>query len=224
MSIHSWEQLMEQEQAKGVLAPIRQFLEHEYSEKTIYPARENIFRALEMTPLDQVRVVILGQDPYHGPNQAQGFSFSVPADEKIPPSLRNIYQEISQEYQQPVRRSGDLSDWASQGVLLLNSILTVEQGKPMSHANIGWQQFTDAILQTLNGLDQPIVFMLWGAQARKAKRFLTNPDHLILESAHPSPLSASRGFFGSGQFLKANEYLVSKGARPIDWTRSNLPS
>ncbi|WP_304769697.1 uracil-DNA glycosylase, partial [Ileibacterium valens] len=187
MSIQNWEQLIEQEEAKGTFDTLRPYLDQAYKERIIYPAKENIFRALEMTPLDKVRVVILGQDPYHGPNQAQGFSFSVPANEKIPPSLRNIYQEIFNEYQTPVQRSGDLSDWASQGVLLLNSILTVEQGKPMSHSNLGWQNFTDDILRVLNEQNQPIVFMLWGAQARKAKRFLNNPNHLILESVHPSP-------------------------------------
>lgn len=222
MSIQNWEQLIEQEEAKGTFDTLRPYLDQAYKERIIYPAKENIFRALEMTPLDKVRVVILGQDPYHGPNQAQGFSFSVPANEKIPPSLRNIYQEIFNEYQTPVQRSGDLSDWASQGVLLLNSILTVEQGKPMSHSNLGWQNFTDDILRVLNVQNQPIVFMLWGAQARKAKRFLNNPNHLILESVHPSPLSANRGFFNSGQFKKANEFLESKGESPIDWAKSNL--
>ncbi|WP_304683664.1 uracil-DNA glycosylase [Ileibacterium valens] len=222
MSIQNWEQLIEQEEAKGTFDTLRPYLDQAYKEQIIYPAKENIFRALEMTPLDKVRVVILGQDPYHGPNQAQGFSFSVPANEKIPPSLRNIYQEIFNEYQTPVQRSGDLSDWASQGVLLLNSILTVEQGKPMSHSNLGWQNFTDDILRVLNEQNQPIVFMLWGAQARKAKRFLNNPNHLILESVHPSPLSANRGFFNSGQFKKANEFLESKGEPPIDWAKSNL--
>lgn len=217
MPVNTWESLIKEEEARGIFAPIRQFLEKAYEEKTIYPARENIFRALEMTPLDKVKVVILGQDPYHGPNQAQGFSFSVPADEKIPPSLKNIYKEIADEYHRPVNRTGDLSDWASQGVLLLNSILTVEQGKPMSHASLGWQEFTDDILKVLNEQNQPIVFMLWGAQARKAKRFLNNPNHLILESVHPSPLSASRGFLGSGQFKKANEFLESKGVSGIDW-------
>lgn len=221
---HSWQQFMERETARGYLLPIRDRLEQDYQTKTIYPAPENIFRALEETPLDQVKVVILGQDPYHGPNQAQGFAFSVPASEKIPPSLRNIYKEIADEYGLPVplQRSGDLTDWARQGVLLLNPILTVEQGKPMSHADYGWQQFTDAVLEELDRQDQPMVFLLWGAQARKAKRLLHNPNHLILESPHPSPLSASRGFFGTGHFRKANEFLESHGAAPIDWARSNL--
>lgn len=219
--MQTWEELMKKEEESGILGPIRDQLEKEYQTKTIYPARENIFRALEETPLDQVKVVILGQDPYHGPNQAQGFAFSVPETEKIPPSLVNIYKELSDEYGKPVSRSGDLSDWAKQGVLLLNPILTVEQGKPMSHSKIGWQQFTDDILKELDQRDQPIVFLLWGSQARKAKQFLHNPNHLVLESVHPSPLSASRGFFGTGHFRKANDFLQSKGASPIDWTRDN---
>lgn len=217
----NWEEFFQQEVQKGVLGPIREAVGQAYDRTTVYPAKENIFKALEMTPMDQVKVVILGQDPYHGPNQAQGYSFSVPANQQLPPSLQNIYKEISHEYQVPVNRTGDLSDWASQGVLLLNSILTVEQGKPLSHANIGWQTFTDDIIQALNKLDQPIVFLLWGSHARKAKRFLTNPNHLVLESPHPSPLSANRGFFGNNHFRMANEFLESKGAAPINWAENN---
>ena len=216
-----WQTLMQQEFDKGILGPIRQKLDAAYANTTVYPAKENLFQALERTPLDEVKVVILGQDPYHGPNQAQGFSFSVPASEKIPPSLQNIYKELEQEYGKPVKRSGDLSDWADQGVLLLNTILSVEQGKPLSHQNLGWQDFTDDILKALNEQKQPIVFLLWGAQARKAKRFLTNPNHLVLESAHPSPLSASRGFFGNGHFKTANDFLKQHGSAGIDWTRDN---
>lgn len=216
-----WQTLMQQEFDKGILGPIRQKLDAAYANTTVYPAKENLFQALERTPLDEVKVVILGQDPYHGPNQAQGFSFSVPASEKIPPSLQNIYKELEQEYGKPVKRSGDLSDWADQGVLLLNTILSVEQGKPLSHQNLGWQDFTDDILKALNEQKQPIVFLLWGAQARKAKRFLTNPNHLVLESAHPSPLSASRGFFGNSHFKTANDFLEQHGSAGIDWTRDN---
>lgn len=217
----NWEELIAQEFKNGTLGPIRDQLEKAYQTSTVYPARENIFKALEMTPLDQVKVVILGQDPYHGPNQAQGYSFSVPKDQKIPPSLVNIYKELASEFQTPVNRSGDLSDWAAQGVLLLNSILSVEQGKPFSHAGFGWQNFTNDILKVLNEQDQPIVFLLWGAQARQAKQFLTNPNHLVLESPHPSPLSANKGFFGNGHFAKANEFLKEHGSQPVDWTRSN---
>ncbi len=264
----SWEELMKKESENGTLGPIKEKLEEAYAHSTVYPARENLFRALDMTPMDQVKVVILGQDPYHEPGQAQGFSFSVPAKVKTPPSLVNIYKELAEEYGQvkvvilgqdpyhepgqaqgfsfsvpakvktppslvniykelaeeygqPVNRSGDLSDWAAQGVLLLNSILSVEQGKPLSHAGFGWQTFTNDILKELNTLDQPIVFLLWGAQARKAKEFLNNPNHLVLESPHPSPLSASRGFFHNGHFRMANEFLESKGVEGIDWIRNN---
>ena len=217
----SWEELMKKESENGTLGPIKEKLEEAYAHSIVYPARENLFRALDMTPMDQVKVVILGQDPYHEPGQAQGFSFSVPAKVKTPPSLVNIYKELAEEYGQPVNRSGDLSDWAAQGVLLLNSILSVEQGKPLSHAGFGWQTFTNDILKELNTLDQPIVFLLWGAQARKAKEFLNNPNHLVLESPHPSPLSASRGFFHNGHFRMANEFLESKGVEGIDWIRNN---
>ena len=217
----SWEELMKKESENGTLGPIKEKLEEAYAHSIVYPARENLFRALDMTPMDQVKVVILGQDPYHEPGQAQGFSFSVPAKAKTPPSLVNIYKELAEEYGQPVNRSGDLSDWAAQGVLLLNSILSVEQGKPLSHAGFGWQTFTNDILKELNTLDQPIVFLLWGAQARKAKEFLNNPNHLVLESPHPSPLSASRGFFHNGHFRMANEFLESKGVEGIDWIRNN---
>lgn len=189
----------------------------------IYPPREKLFAAFLLTPMDQVRAVILGQDPYHGPNQAQGLSFSVPADQKIPPSLQNIYKELSLEYPgcDLSLRSGDLSDWARQGVLLLNTILTVEAGKPLSHQNLGWKCLSHAVLEKLNSLDQPIVFFLWGAQARSYAPLLTNPNHLVLESVHPSPLSAHRGFFGSNQFRQANEWLAAHGSRPIDWCAPN---
>lgn len=220
--METWQQLFEQEEQKGYLQTIRDRLEQEYTHQTIYPAKENLFRALEETPLDQVKAVILGQDPYHGPNQAMGFAFSVPKNQKIPPSLQNIYKELEDEYRQPVERTGSLADWAKQGVLLLNPILSVQAGRPMSHADLGWQQLTDEILRVLNAQPQPIVFFLWGAQARKAKCFLNNPAHLVLESAHPSPLSAYRGFFGSSQFVRANQFLESHGVPGIDWTRNNM--
>lgn len=171
--------------------------------------------------MDQVKVVIIGQDPYHGPNQAQGLSFSVPANQKIPPSLQNIYKELEREYQQPIYRSGDLQDWAKQGVLLLNAALSVEAGKPNSHANIGWKTFTDDILRVLNKEDRPIVFMLWGYNARQAAKFLNNPNHLVLQSTHPSPLSAHKGFIGCNHFKQANSFLESHGLEPIHWIRDN---
>ena len=216
-----WNELIEEELKNGTLGPIRDYLEEAYAHTTVYPAKENIFRALEMTPLNGVKVVILGQDPYHEPGQAQGYSFSVPSRTRIPPSLVNIYKELSAEYGQPVERTGNLSDWAAQGVLLLNSILTVEQGKPLSHSKIGWQKFTDDILRVLNRQDQPIVFLLWGGHARKARALLDNPNHLVLECAHPSPLSANRGFFGCNHFIKANEFLEAHGVNGIHWAEDN---
>ncbi len=212
----------EQEFQKGVLGPIRNFLDTAYQTKTIYPPKEDLFKALELTPMDQVKVVILGQDPYHGPNQAQGLAFSVPARQKIPPPLQNIYKELELEYHQPIYRTGDLQDWAQQGVLLLNTALSVEQGKPNSHAKIGWTEFTDDILRALNDLDQPIVFILWGYNARQAARFLNNPNHLVLQSAHPSPLSARKGFFGCNHFKQANSFLEANGLTPIQWTQDNV--
>lgn len=216
-----WKDVMEEELQNGTLGPIRAFLEQAYASSPVYPAKENIFKALEMTPLDQVKVVILGQDPYHEPGQAQGYSFSVPSQVRIPPSLQNIYKELSAEYQVPVYRTGNLSDWAAQGVLLLNSIMTVEQGKPLSHSKIGWQKFTDDLIRVLNKQDQPIVFLLWGGHARKAKALLDNPNHLVLEAAHPSPLSANRGFFGCNHFVKANQFLQEHGKEPIFWAEDN---
>lgn len=217
----NWSDFMEEEIENGTLLPIREFLEKAYATTTVYPAKENIFRALDMTPLDQVKVVILGQDPYHEPDQAQGYSFSVPSTVRIPPSLVNIYKELSAEYGQPVQRSGNLADWAQQGVLLLNSILTVERGKALAHAKIGWQAFTDDILRLLNKQDHPIVFLLWGGHARKAKVLLDNPKHLVLEAPHPSPLSANRGFFGCNHFRIANAYLEQNGVTPINWIQNN---
>lgn len=217
----TWEDIMKEELENGPLRQIRQQLDIAYQTTTVYPAKENLFRALEMTPLDQVKVVILGQDPYHGPGQAQGFSFSVPANMKIPPSLVNIYKELALEYDTPINRSGDLSDWASQGVLLLNAVLSVEAGKPLSHHKMGWQQFTNDLLKVLNEQDQPIVFLLWGAQAKGAKQFLNHPNHLVLESVHPPPLSASRGFFGNNHFKLANQFLIDHGVEPINWIQSN---
>ncbi len=186
---------------------------------TIYPPQERIFYALEMTPFDAVQVVLLGQDPYHGPGQAHGLAFSVPEGVKAPPSLKNIFKEIERDVYGGVKQtfSTDLTRWARQGVLLLNAILTVEAGKPASHQKLGWQALTDQIIQSLSEQREGLVFMLWGAYAQ-AKRALINPTrHLILETVHPSPLSAKRGFFGCGHFSAANRYLMEHGGRPIQW-------
>lgn len=216
-----WNDFLAEEREIGGLEQIEAFLDQEYETKMVYPPREKLYAAFDLCPLDQVRVVILGQDPYHEAGQAQGLAFSVPEGMRIPPSLVNIYKEIEDEYHVCLDRSGDLSDWAGQGVLLINRILTVEEGRPLSHAKIGWSEFTDDLLDLLNDLDQPIVFLLWGAHARSAKKWLTNPKHLVLESAHPSPLSARRGFFKNGHFQAANAFLKEHGEREIDWCSSN---
>lgn len=214
---NDWDGLFQQEIQKEYLIKIRYFLAKEYKEKEIYPAKENIFAAFKTTSLQDTKVVILGQDPYHNTGQAQGYSFSVPADFPLPPSLKNMYKELEMEYHQPVHRNGDLTDWARQGVLLMNTVLTVEAHKAFSHSKIGWQNFTNEALKKLNEKEGPVVFLLWGNSAIQAKKFLTNPHHLILTSAHPSPLSAHRGFFGNNHFRLANEYLVQNGEKPIQW-------
>lgn len=214
---NDWDPLFEQEIQKDYLNQINYFLAKEYKTKDIYPAKENIFRAFLTTSLADTKVVILGQDPYHGPGQAQGYSFSVPADFPLPPSLKNIYKEIGREYGLDVNRNGDLSDWASQGVLLLNTILTVERGKPLSHANIGWQQFTNEAIRWINKKEGPVVFLLWGAKAKEAMVHLDNPNHLILTSPHPSPFSFHRGFLGNDHFKQTNDFLIQHNKTPIQW-------
>ncbi len=185
--------------------------------KTIYPAEENIFRALELTPLQDVKVVILGQDPYHGERQAHGLSFSVPEGVKIPPSLVNIYKELQSDLGVMPPPSGLLEHWAHQGVLLLNSVLSVEAGKAGSHQGKGWEAFTDAVIAAVNGQDKAVVFMLWGSYAQKKAAFVDADKHLVLKSAHPSPLSAYRGFFGCKHFSKANDFLGAQEQVPIKW-------
>ncbi|BCS97658.1 uracil-DNA glycosylase [Desulfoluna limicola] len=184
----------------------------------IFPCEESVYRALSLTSFDQVKVVILGQDPYHGRGQADGLAFSVPDGVKIPPSLRNIFKEVARDTEQNMEKaSTDLSRWARQGVLLLNTVLTVEEGKAASHANLGWQKITDAVVQALSDGGVPIVFMLWGGYARSKKSLIDSAKHLILEAPHPSPLSAHRGFIGCGHFTTANRFLDSKGREPVIW-------
>lgn len=197
---------------------IKEFL-HEQKEagKAIYPKEENVFQALKLTPLEEVRVVILGQDPYHGENQAQGLAFSVPDDQKLPPSLRNIFKELGDDLGIPSPKKGDLTSWAKQGVLLLNTVLTVEAGKAGSHHNRGWEAFTDEVLKAVNKEKKNVVFILWGSPAQKKASLIDESRNLILRSAHPSPLSSYRGFFGSKPFSKTNEYLRSHGLREIRW-------
>ena len=196
---------------------LRQFLKQEYATKTIYPDMYHIFDALKLTPPEQVKVVILGQDPYHGPNQAHGLSFSVQDGIAVPASLRNIYEEQNRELGIVQPNCGNLTPWAKQGVLLLNAVLTVRAGTPQSHRGVGWELVTDAVIRQCNEMSHPVVYLLWGNSARAKRTLITNPAHLILESAHPSPLSAYHGFFGCNHFVRCNEFLTSRGLTPIDW-------
>ncbi len=197
------------------------FVKEEYSTRVIYPPADDIFNALHLTPLKAVKVVILGQDPYHNEHQAHGLSFSVLPDQEIPPSLQNIYQELHDDVGCYIPDNGYLEKWARQGVLMLNTVLTVRAHQANSHQNHGWEQFTDAILSAVNGQDRPIVYMLWGRPAQSKIPMLTNPKHLILKAPHPSPLSAYRGFFGCRHFSQANAFLESRGETPIDWQIEN---
>lgn len=195
-------------------------IEEEYKNKTIFPPKNYIYNALELTPFSKVKVVIVGQDPYHGIGQAHGLSFSVQDGIKLPPSLKNIYKELESDLGIKTVESGNLTKWAEEGVLLLNAVLTVEKDKPASHKNLGWEKLTDYIIKILNLKEQPIVFILWGNFAKEKKKYITNKNHYVIESAHPSPFSANYGFFGSKPFSKTNEFLKSKGLEPIDWNLS----
>lgn len=220
--MNHFKEIIKQEQNKEYYKQLQQFLEKEYQEKTIYPAKENIFAALKATPYESVKVVILGQDPYHGEGEAHGLSFSVCPGIKTPPSLKNIYKELQSELGCEIPNNGYLMKWAKQGVLLLNAVLTVEKDKPASHRGKGWEQFTDRIIQEIDQKEEPVVFMLWGNFAKSKADLLKNPNHLVLTSAHPSPFSARNGFYGSNHFIKANEYLTEHGLEPIDWQIENL--
>ena len=194
-----------------------QVIQKEYANKTIFPPRNYIFEALKRTPYENVKVVIVGQDPYHGVGEAHGLSFSVQKGIKLPPSLRNIYKELESDLGIKPALDGDLSKWADEGVLLLNAVLTVEKDKPASHRNLGWERLTDYIIKIINQKEEPVVFILWGNFAKEKKKFITNPKHLILESAHPSPFSANYGFFGSRPFSKTNAFLEKNNLKPINW-------
>ena len=220
----SWQKLLEEELQQPYIVDLATFAEKEYTLSTdpIYPPKNLIFNAFNQTPVEQVKVVLVGQDPYHGPNQAHGLSFSVPKGIKPPPSLQNIYKELQNDLQIPPSTTGCLLSWAKQGVLLLNATLTVKKSTPMSHHGKGWERFTDAVIQKISQLRQPIVFVLWGKSAQDKCRFLKeqgNPhNHLILTAAHPSPYSANQGFFGCKHFSKINEFLVKNHQKPIDWS------
>ncbi len=219
---NDWQELLESEMEKEYYQNLRQFLIKEYSTRTIYPDMYDIFNALHLTAYKDVKAVILGQDPYHGPNQAYGLAFSVKEGIRIPPSLVNIYKELHDDLGCYIPNNGCLTKWAKEGVLLLNASLTVRAGEANSHSRIGWEIFTDHIIKLLNEREDPIVFILWGNNARKKKEMITNPKHYIIESVHPSPLSASRGFFGSKPFSKTNKFLESIGKEPIDWQIENI--
>ncbi|MHB8860144.1 MAG: uracil-DNA glycosylase [Minisyncoccota bacterium] len=214
----SWGEKLHGEFEKEYFKELTEFVKKEYKDGAVYPAPRYIFRAFDLCPFDQVKVVILGQDPYHGERQANGLAFAVDDREAIPPSLQNIFKEIESDLGQPlVHRSGDLSRWASQGVLLLNATLTVRAHAAGSHQQKGWEQFTDAVIRTLGGERADLVFMLWGNYAKAKGAHIDRTKHLVLEAPHPSPLSAYNGFFGCKHFSKANDYLTSHGKAPIDW-------
>lgn len=215
----SWKYSLAEFLLSSRMDELRQFLlEQKNHDKTIYPPSKQIFNALNTTPLSAVKVVILGQDPYHGPNQANGLSFSVQKGIVLPPSLRNIFHELNTDLGIPVSKHGDLTKWAGQGVLLLNSVLTVEAGQPTSHQKRGWEQFTDSVIDVLNEQREHVVFILWGAYAQRKGQRIDREKHLVLKAAHPSPLAANRGgFFGCKVFSKTNNYLKQHGIEPIDW-------
>lgn len=218
---NDWAEKISAEYRKPYYRELFNFIKEEYSKVVVYPPSEDIFNAMHLTPLSKVKCVILGQDPYHEPGQAHGLCFSVKPDIKIPPSLENIYKELHDDIGFAIPNHGYLEEWAKQGVLLLNTVLTVQAHRAFSHRGKGWEQFTDAIIRTVNEIDRPVVFLLWGKPAQEKKTLLNNPKHLILEAPHPSPLSAYRGFFGCRHFSKANDFLMQNGETPIDWT---LPS
>ncbi len=219
---NDWDDLLKDEFEKEYYLNLRKFLINEYKTQKIHPSMYDIFNALKFTPYKDVKVVILGQDPYHGPNQAHGFSFSVKPGVQTPPSLRNMFKELNSDLRCYIPNNGFLESWAKQGILLLNTVLTVREGQANSHKGKGWEIFTDRIIELLNKREEPIVFILWGRNAISKEALITNPIHKIIKSVHPSPLSATRGFFGSKPFSKTNDFLVSINKEPIDWQIPNI--
>lgn len=219
---NDWKDLLKDEFESPYYLNLRKFLISEYRSNIVYPNMYDIFNALHYTPYSKVKVVILGQDPYHGPNQAHGLSFSVKPGVSAPPSLINIYKELHTDLNCYIPNNGYLKKWADQGILLLNAVLTVRAGEANSHRNKGWENFTNKIIELVNAKTEPVVFILWGKNAQEKKALITNPIHHIIKSVHPSPLSASRGFFGSRPFSKTNEYLKADGLEPIDWQIENI--
>lgn len=221
VDIHpSWKEALQEEFEKGYFKELTKFVKQEYQEKTVYPPPKQIFSAFNNCPFDQVKVVIIGQDPYHGPKQANGMSFAVHEAVKNPPSLRNIFKEIKNNIGKKPKHS-DLKHWAKQGVLLLNATLTVQAGEAGSHQGHGWEKFTDAVIKKLSEERKDLVFLLWGNFAKSKAKLINNNKHLILEAAHPSPLSANRGFFGCKHFSKTNEFLKMNDKEQIDWVKNN---
>lgn len=213
----SWQNVLQDEFEKPYFKNLVSFVKDEYNSQKVYPAGTQIFNAFQLCPFDKVEVVILGQDPYHGPNQANGLAFSVSDEVRTPPSLLNIFKEIKSDLGKDMPATGNLERWAKQGVLLLNTTLTVRAGNAGSHQKKGWEEFTDAVVKKVNDLKENVVFMLWGAYAQKKGAFIDDSKHLVLKAAHPSPFAADRGFFGSRHFSKANSYLEEHGKKPIDW-------
>lgn len=219
---NEWLEYLKPEFSKPYYRELYNFVKEEYSTREIFPPSDKIFSALEHTSVKDVKVVIIGQDPYHEPGQAHGMSFSVLPGVKTPPSLQNMYKELNTELGCYIPNNGYLVKWANQGVLLLNAVLTVRSGAANSHKGKGWEQFTDAVIRAVNAQDRPVVYLLWGSNARAKKALINNPKHLVLETVHPSPLSAYNGFFGCGHFKKANEFLKENGLTPIDWQIENI--
>ncbi|MBQ4164332.1 MAG: uracil-DNA glycosylase [Turicibacter sp.] len=217
---NDWEEVLNHEFDQPYMHELFKQLQKEYENEVVYPPKNEVFRAFQLTPYSEIKVVILGQYPYHGPHQANGLSFSVEVGTKFPPSLRNIFNELVEDIKCEYPSSGDLSSWAKPGVLLLNTTLTVKESQPMSHIGMGWERFTDVVLSEINKKSTPVVFILWGKHAQSKKKLIDQSKHFVIESAHPSPLSARRGFFGSHPFSKTNTFLISKGLTPINWSLS----
>ncbi|WP_160723163.1 uracil-DNA glycosylase [Bacillus sp. USDA818B3_A] len=219
---NDWAPLLAEEFAKDYYIKLREILKEEYQNKVIYPEIQDIFNALHFTSFKDTKVVIIGQDPYHGAGQAQGLSFSVKPGVTVPPSLKNIYKELHSDIGCEIPNHGSLTEWTKQGILLLNAVLTVQAGKPNSHKGLGWEKFTDRIIEILNERETPVVFILWGKFAQQKQQLITSTRHFIIKSPHPSPFSANSGFFGSKPFSRTNDFLREMGQEEIDWTISNI--
>ena len=213
----TWNEILAEEMQKDYYQELQVFVQKRRAEVRVFPEEKNVFNALELTPFESVKVVILGQDPYHGFGQAHGLSFSVQKGIPLPPSLKNIYKELQEDIGGELPTEGDLSHWAKQGVLLLNTVLTVEEGNANSHKGMGWERLTNRLIESLNKLKHPVIFILWGKPAQDKEKLITNPNHVLLKAPHPSPLSAYRGFFGSKPFSRVNDILMQQGQSPIRW-------